>query len=313
MTNFLFAILRKITIWLPWPTYWRDLLMWPITSRILPKDYSAVIKRPGYLLRVDLKDQLNRMLLFYGSTVKYVWEPQTTKVAQLIIENAQISLVAGSHIGIVNLELLTSLKPNATIYTFEPAKYLFDRSIENIALNNCQNRVKIQRAGLAESVGEITFYIEDLRSSAIPYSPAHTKNNNVEKVATVTVDSFKATSHIPKIDFIFLDVEGLENAVFIGAEDTIKKDKPTIIFEVSPKILAVSGVTSAELYGRLTNTGYELYGIEDNYELKDVASWDSRDIKLVPIDNYTIKSSYCNILAVPKENQTIHTIIKNFL
>lgn len=312
MRKFVFTILRKITVWFPWPTKIRDLLMWPIASRVLPKDYTEIIKRPGYIVKVDLKDQLNRMLLFYGPTVEYIWEPQTTKLAQYIIKNAKNSIVAGSHIGLVNLELLTSLSSDATIYTFEPADYLFKRSTENLALNNCQNRVKLAQMGLSNTVGEATFYVEDLRSSVVPYSGAHTRNNNVETVKMTTIDAFKAAKHIPKLDFLFLDIEGLESLVFKGAEHTLTADQPIIIFEVSPKILSASNVRVDDLYSQLTTKGYTLYAIEDNYNLDAIGSAGSKPLKLVPIDSYTIRASYCNVLASPPQNKNIDSLVTQF-
>lgn len=61
-------------------------------------------------------------------------------------------------------------------------------------------------------------------------------NNGMVKVSdhgtavfSMTIDSLNLTS----LDLIFLDVEGFEMNVFAGAEDTIKRTRPNIIFELT--------------------------------------------------------------------------------
>ena len=273
--------------------------MWPITSRLLGLDYSTIIERPGgYKIKVDLKDQLNRILLFYGRNVKYLWEPQTTKVAQMLIANATHSVVAGSHIGYINLELLSSLAPDARIYTFEPAGYLYERSKENIALNQAGDRIKLFHAALSDRVGETAIYVEDLRTSIVPYSAAHTVNDRVERVPTLTLGTLKSQENIPRLDFLFLDVEGFEYQILTGAKDVLMTDKPTIIFEVSEKILRATKITADMLYTWLRERGYSLFVIDDNYELDNVTDWDDRPVKIAPVEEWKRETAYINVVAV---------------
>jgi hypothetical protein len=41
-----------------------------------------------------------------------------------------------------------------------------------------------------------------------------------------------------------------------------------------------------------------LYVIDDNYELNNVLGWDKKPVDLVPVKNWTKKTSYINVLAV---------------
>jgi FkbM family methyltransferase len=272
--------------------------MWPLTTRLLGRTYSTIVSRNGYKIRVDLKDQLNRMVLFFGESVRFLWEPQTTKVALHFMKNSENAVVAGSHIGYINLELLQALSNTGKIFTFEPAAYLFERSKENIALNSAESKIKLFHEALSDKDGSVQIYVEDLRTSIVPYSAAHSVNHRVEEVPATTLAALKDREKISRIDFLFLDVEGFEYQVLTGAKEIIRQDKPTIIFEVSEKILKATKITSDMLYDFLGSLGYVLYVIDDNYELNNVLGWDKKPVDLVPVKNWTKKTSYINVLAV---------------
>ena len=53
------------------------------------------------------------------------------------------------------------------------------------------------------------------------------KINNSNKVELKKLDEYE----FKNIDFVKIDVEGFENQVVLGAEDTLKRNKPIIIVE----------------------------------------------------------------------------------
>lgn len=272
--------------------------MWPITSRLLPADFTAIIRRKRYSIQVDLRDLLNRMLLFYGESMNYLWEPQTTKLAQGIIEDCKTSVVAGSHIGYINLEFLGSLKEGEVIYTFEPVGYLYRQSVENIKRNKAEGRLMLFPNALGDKNSRGNMYVEDLRSSLIPYSSAHAEHNNIELISIVTLDQFKQQQKIEHIDFLFLDIEGSECEALQGAREILTTDKPVIIFEMSPKILSANHREPKELYALLVNHGYSLFAIEDNYDLRKVKDWERHPLRVIPLADFTVATSYINIIAI---------------
>lgn len=308
MKKILFNIVRWFVIKLCWSDRLRDLLMWPITSRLLPVDFTAIIKRKNYSVRIDLQDQLNRILLFYGESINYLWEPQTTKLAQELIGDCSNSIVAGSHIGYINLELLAYLKDGGVIYTFEPASYLYRQSVDNIKLNKAEDRLKLFHDALSNESSQGKMYVEDLRSSLIPYSSAHTAHNNTESIFIITLDQFKQQQNINRLDFLFLDIEGLEYEALQGAKDILSKDKPVIIFEMSPKILSAVKRGPEELYKLLIDQDYHLFVIEDNYGLEKVKDWECRPLKIIPLAEFTVTTSYVNIVAVQNTEKLFEKI-----
>lgn len=134
-----------------------------------------------------------------------------------------------------------------TIYSIEPIPPSYKLLLCNIALNYCHN-VNLDYIGLA---------LGDSNRIGYPYT-VYGKNNMgstrlfPEETPTLFIEDYKQyyneeplkydpvrivsgdSIFIDKdIDFIKIDVEGMENVVLEGFEKTIKKYKPKIFIEVS--------------------------------------------------------------------------------
>jgi FkbM family methyltransferase len=126
---------------------------------------------------------------------------------------------------------------SAFIHCFEPYQINAVRLRRNLELNNLAN-VEIH----SEAMGETTGWIEisvPLHDRVIDVVSANTSFPGEvypelawKKVVVPlnTVDNFRSRVK-SRIDLIKCDVETFEIAVFKGALETLRKDKPTIIFE----------------------------------------------------------------------------------
>lgn len=76
----------------------------------------------------------------------------------------------------------------------------------------------------------------------------------------------------PRVSLLRMDVEGFELAVMRGAERTILRDRPVIVFEVSGHYARV-GVTRAEVFAWLAERGYRIENADDDrYEQYDAVA-----------------------------------------
>lgn len=73
-------------------------------------------------------------------------------------------------------------------------------------------------------------------------------------ISTLDID-FPA--HGPKIDFIKIDVEGMEPAVIAGGMQLLTRDRPALYVEVNRPVLAQNGYTADEILHPLTLLGYD--------------------------------------------------------
>lgn len=227
-----------------------------------------------------MEDILNRFIMFLGPHLDYIWEPVTVRLLESLSKEKKSILIAGSHIGFT---VLSSARiTSGHIYAFEPVKNLFDRSKENFNLNpNESKKITLEKMALGDKVGMTKMYIENIRSSIIPYSGGHS-SEHTEDVLITTIDTYAEEKNINSFDLIFLDIEGYELFALEGATKVLAQN-PDLILEVSPRVLSKTGKNAQDLYNFLLARGYSIYVIVDDYkaELKHQGSI----VKLIPINS----------------------------
>jgi FkbM family methyltransferase len=259
----------------------RDMLLWPIASRALGVSYTKVVTlKNGINIKASMEDILNRFIMFLGPHLDYIWEPVTVRLLESLSKEKKSILIAGSHIGFT---VLSSARiTSGHIYAFEPVKNLFDRSKENFNLNpNESKKITLEKMALGDKVGMTKMYIENIRSSIIPYSGGHS-SEHTEDVLITTIDTYAEEKNINSFDLIFLDIEGYELFALEGATKVLAQN-PDLILEVSPRVLSKTGKNAQDLYNFLLARGYSIYVIVDDYkaELKHQGSI----VKLIPINS----------------------------
>ncbi|MFP3318445.1 MAG: FkbM family methyltransferase [Thermoplasmata archaeon] len=114
-------------------------------------------------------------------------------------------------------------KFGAKVYAFEPLPDVYEILVENIKLNNLENKI-------------IPFNFAIGNSNSLDFSIDHdmmTKSKNGLRIKPKKLDEFQ----FEKVDFIKIDVEGFEKEVLEGAKNTIEKYNPKIILEVHSRDL----------------------------------------------------------------------------
>lgn len=272
----------------------KDVLMWPIATRIFGKKYvQKVDMKDGFSMYGSMEDILSRIILFIGPYKKNLWEPSTSILLEKLSVSAQHIIIAGSHIGY--LVLKSAQVTSGHVHAFEPIEHLYECSQKNIALNpELRKKITLTHAALGERVGELKLYSEDIRSSAIAYSGGHVSHQNIVTAPLTTIDSYVKDRNINHVDLILLDVEGFEWNVLLGAQEALAY-KPDLILEVSPRVLSHTSVTPDMFIEKIIGLGYTLSFIDDY----------SNEYSLVP---YSIENArqffardYVNVYATKKQ------------
>lgn len=245
----------------------KNLLTWPIATRILGLTYQqVVVLKDGFKMIGSMEDVLSRQILFLGPWRHQFWEPKTSKLLKELSNDSQHILVAGAHMGYD--VLLAAQHTQGVVHAFEPIPSLYKRSKENIALNPLlASRITLTQGALGEKVGSINFFIGDIRSSAIPYSGSHTKERTVV-VPVTTIDNYAKKRNVI-LDLIFLDIEGFEWFALNGAAITLSH-KPKLILEISPRILKHTPVTPHMIFERLRTLGYETTYLDQDIDYANI-------------------------------------------
>jgi len=163
-------------------------------------------------------------------------EAYTTVEAIKNINNPVIFDI-GANIG-TYLTLVARGLPNAKIFCFEPQRPIFQILCGNIAINNLYNCYCYNNAiGSTNEIIEINEPDYSTRFNYGAYSLIERNDipysNNKVKIEMFTLDSFVSKYSVEKVDFIKVDVEGMEKLVLDGAQDVIKTFNPILYIEHS--------------------------------------------------------------------------------
>jgi len=175
----------------------------------------------------------------------------------------KIFIDVGAHIGIYSLSLFREAK---AIYAFEAEKKNYKRLLGHIKVNSAKN-IKAYRKIVSSSnavMGKLHIYKdnEGMHSSTVSYK------GKVEKVRSMTLDSFINKNKIRNIGLIKIDVEGSELKVLMGLGNTLKKLHPAILLELNPTLARLSGHKLADIYNLMTKDKYKAYKLKNNQLMK---------------------------------------------
>jgi FkbM family methyltransferase len=115
-------------------------------------------------------------------------------------------------------------KYKGKVYSFEPRKEVYAVLSENLSINNCNNVVAFNIA-LSDSVTTLKVKSIDLNEkenfgSLSIDNDIFTLNSITYKINISTIDRLA----LGKVDFIKIDVEGMERQVLDGALETLFRD-----------------------------------------------------------------------------------------
>ncbi len=141
----------------------------------------------------------------------------------------------GGNIGLFSIPIAKSIKDkNGTVITFEAQRILSYMLAGNAVLNNLTN---LYVYNLAVSDKNEKIFIPDVKyDSSLDFGAVSFKNQNStitgnivgrNLVNTVVLDDV----NLSRLDFMKIDIEGMELNALKGSENTIKKYEPVIFIE----------------------------------------------------------------------------------
>ena len=160
----------------------------------------------------------------------------------------------GAHIGAYALRLARLVGPSGHVTAVEPSRTHVELLRQSVAANGFGSWTDVVHSA-ASNVNANGW----LRHPSPGSSSAHSwlderPANDGESVRTIRIDELvDGTLH-----FIKADVEGAEGLALRGARGILKRDRPTLLVELHPRLLpVVSGETPASLIAWLCAFGYE--------------------------------------------------------
>lgn len=158
---------------------------------------------------------------------------------QFLLEKKEIITFydVGANIGTHSLALSKTFKDRIKIRAFEAQRQIFNMMCGTIAINGLSN-IHCYNVAVSNKSGEIVnISLPDYANSnnfggLELISPLRSDNQNMikndcEEISTITLDYFNEA-----VDFIKMDIEGMEDKAFVGAMSIMEKHKPICFVEI---------------------------------------------------------------------------------
>ena len=141
-------------------------------------------------------------------------------------------LELGANIGTSGIYFCKKLAPNLKYIAFEPDAENFKMLRINTILNDMEDRATLVNLGLGEKFDEQTMYVN-------PNNPGgnsllkHPHNPFTETITIIPLDAFFAENKISpaEIKYIWIDTEGFEPQVLLGAKNLLRQNPAPIFME----------------------------------------------------------------------------------
>jgi FkbM family methyltransferase len=208
----------------------------------------------GLRIECDLTNYIDRQISQLG-----YWEPLILEVINFFVKSGDVCVDVGANAGYLSLVMAKRVGSSGRVISFEPNLDIIDKFKRNLDLNpTLRDSIELYTLGLGERLGRM--YVSPdtdhgLGNATLCPSPGTSTTHGVEVVA---LDSFQLT----RLDFIKVDVEGMELDVLRGSEQTIRRCLPHIAFET---LSTLPPEQHRPIENYLRTFGYQLYAMNHAY------------------------------------------------
>ncbi len=155
----------------------------------------------------------------------------------------------GANIGTTGIYFLKQLTPNLKLLAFEPDKENYKLLRINLLLNELEEKAVTENCGLGMEESEENFYrVEHNPGGSGMFANVYLSSINMEvepeKIKIIPPDKYLVEKNISpeEIKYIWIDTEGFEAQVILGAKNLLEKNPAPIFMEFNPGAWNKSGL-----------------------------------------------------------------------
>jgi len=202
----------------------------------------------SFRMHIDLEQRIDAKIYFTGT-----WEPETVATIKKLVPAGGVCIDVGANIGYLSLVLASTVGVHGQVVAFEPTNWTYKRLRANIELNELP-QIQTVQAGLAARTG-----VEEEMDIIYGYRLDGQLLTERQSIHLVRLDDYLAEHPLNRLDFIKCDTDGMEEQVFLGGIDALRRFKPAIHFELYQGQPTDQVATGERLLRTLEELGYEFF------------------------------------------------------
>ena len=236
------------------------------------KKKNLIIFRNGLKWSIDISEAIDLHLFLFGNFEKEI--SSTAKLLDLS-QNKHI-LDIGANFGVQTLQFANQF-PDSVIHSIEPTNFAYEKMLKNIDLNpNYKKNIYPEQFFISDNITDMPDQVYSSWSLSSD-NETHSKHKGVKKSISssnkITLDNFIIKKKISGLDFIKLDVDGLELMVLRSGVNYLKNNKPPIFMELAPYLYKENGYQLSDLLEFISKIGYNFYKINPLKKILDIKSF----------------------------------------
>jgi FkbM family methyltransferase len=196
---------------------------------------------------------------FFGT-----YEPELREIFRAVLSSGGVAMDVGANVGWHTLLMARLVGDAGRVLAAEANPSVRARLMAHLSVNRVLN-VGVFPYAVSDSSGTVTFRApaSDDPGSGDGHvvTGANSDDVDVINVETRTLDEICLSAGVERLDLIKIDVEGYEWPVLKGAEKTVARFRPHIVFEYIDEYGARTGATTAGFNEFFEKHNYRLFAI----------------------------------------------------
>jgi FkbM family methyltransferase len=251
-------------------------------------------KKHGYLMELDLSDDLDRSIYFLG---RY-YDLDLQLLLDALLRPGDTFINVGANAGYVVLHAASRVGEQGRVVAFEPQPVCCDKLRRNLALNGIEH-VEMHACALGEREDKLELKMlggtSIMSTLCIDETDVQVIRDRFE--VPVRVGDDLVLGRVIGNLTLMVDVEGFELYVLRGLDRTIGQYRPPILIEVVPRYLLRAGTNVDEQFAYFHDRGYNGYVIS----LRARRLWQRSAFRLRPLSTPENLRGDMDLLWLPKE------------
>ncbi|MSP63206.1 MAG: FkbM family methyltransferase [Myxococcales bacterium] len=240
-----------------------------IARAAVGRDMQVRVRRHGVDWELDLREGIDLSIYLLGA-----FERGTLQGIERLVRPGMTVLDIGANIGAHTLHLARLVGGNGRVIAVEPTQFAWKKLLRNIALNpRLAGQIEAQQALLVAS--DLDPIKPRLYSSwpvdgalLVTDSDLHVdhggKAMSTTGASAVSLDRLLDSLGVTRVDFIKIDVDGHEPAVFDGGAAMLRRDRPDLLIEFAPFVYLDDMSRFEHMIRLLAGLDYQFIDIENH-------------------------------------------------